>query len=116
MKDFWKQENIKRTKYNSVTYHIAMTLTGCLYFQVYKKLDAGKNHVGKSLPIVVKNYKETRTKAVMIYVGQYFDIFPFLEFLQFYAECTLEVRQIEVSRGKITLKLATAFIQWYYDK
>jgi hypothetical protein len=27
-------------------------------------------------------------------VGQYFGIFPFLEFLKIYAECTSEVRQL----------------------
>lgn len=94
MKDFWKLEDFKSTKYNYITYHIVMTLVGYLYFQVYKNLDEGKPYVGKSLPVVVKNYKETRPKAVIIYVGQYFSIFSFLEFLQLYAECTLEVRQL----------------------
>lgn len=71
-----------------------MTLVGYLYFQVYKNLDEGNAYVGKSLSVIVKNYKETRPKSVIIYVGQHFGIFPFLEFLQFYAECTLEVRQL----------------------
>ena len=94
MKDFWKLEDFKSTKYNYITYHIIMTLTGYLYFQIYKNLDEGKRYSGKSLPVVVKNYKDTRPKSVIIYVGQYFGIFPFLEFLQIYAECTLEVRQL----------------------
>ena len=94
MKEFWKLEDFKSTKYNYITYHIVMTLVGYLYFQIYKNMEEGKAYVGKSLPVVVKNYKETRTKAVIIYVGQYFCIFPFLEFLQIYAECTLEVRQL----------------------
>lgn len=71
-----------------------MTLMGYLYFQVYKNLDEGKAYVGKCLLVVVKNYKETRPKSVIIYVGQYFGIFPFLKFLQLYAECTLEVRRL----------------------
>ena len=94
MKDFWKLEDFKSTKYNYITYHIVMTLVGCLYFQIYKNLDEGKKYAGKPLPVVVKNYKETRPKSVIIYVGQYFGIFPFLEFLQLYAECTLEVRRL----------------------
>ena len=94
MKDFWKLEDFKSTKYNYITYHIVMTLVGYLYFQIYKNLDEGKKYSGKSLPVVVKNYKETRPKSVIIYVGQYFGIFPFLEFLQLYAECTLEVRRL----------------------
>ena len=71
-----------------------MTLVGYLYFQIYKNLEEGKAYTGKSLPVVVKNYKETRPKTVLIYAGQYFGIFPFLEFLQIYAECNLEVRQL----------------------
>lgn len=94
MKDFWKLEDFKSTKYNYITYHIVMTLVGYLYFQIYKNLDEGKTYARKSLPVVVKNYKETRPKSVIIYVGQYFGIFPFLEFLQLYAECTLEVRRL----------------------
>ena len=94
MKDFWKLEDFKSTKYNYITYHIVMTLVGCLYFQIYKNLDEGKKYAGKSLPVVVKNYKETRPKSVIIHVGQYFGIFPILEFLQLYAECTLEVRRL----------------------
>lgn len=94
MKDFWKLEDFKSTKYNYITYHIIMTLVGYLYFQIYKNLDEGKRYSGKSLPVVVKNYKETRPKAVILYAGQYFGIFSFLEFLQIYAECTLEVRRL----------------------
>ena len=94
MKDFWKLTDFKSTQYNYITYHIVMTLTGYIYFQIYKNMEEGKAYVGKSLPVVVKNYKETRPKSVVIYSGQYFGIFPFLEFLQLYAECTLEVRQL----------------------
>ncbi len=94
MKDFWKLEDFKSTKYNYITYHIIMTLIGYLYFQLYKNLEEGRACVGKSLPVVAKNYKERRPKSVVIYVGQYFGIFPFLEFLQLYAECTLEVRRL----------------------
>lgn len=66
---------------------------GYLYFPIYKSLDEGKRYSVKSLPVVVKNYKETRPKAVILYAGQYFGIFSFLEFLQSYAECTLEVQR-----------------------
>ena len=81
MKNFWKLEDFKSTKYNYITCHIVMTLVRYLYFQIYKNLDEGKTYSGKSLPVVVKNYKETRPESVIIYVGQYFGIFPFLEFL-----------------------------------
>lgn len=94
MKDFWKLEDFKSTKYNYITYHVMMTLIGYLYFQIYKNLEEGNSYVGKSLPVILKNYKETRSKAVVVYVGQFFGIFPFLEFLKLYAECTVEVRQL----------------------
>ncbi len=94
MKDFWKLTDFKSTQYNYITYHIVMTLTGYLYFQLYKNMEEGRAFIGKSLPVVIKNYKETRPKSVVIYSGQYFGIFPFLEFLQLYAECTLEARQL----------------------
>lgn len=71
-----------------------MTLMGYLFFQVYKNLEEGQAYVGKSLPVVVKYHKEVKPKAVVIYVGQYFGIFPFLEFPQLYAECTAEVRRL----------------------
>jgi len=60
----------------------------------FGNLEEGRACIGKSLPVVAKNYKEKRPKSVVIYVGQYFGIFPFLEFLQLYAECTLEVRRL----------------------
>ena len=42
-----------------------MTLIRYLYFQVYKNLDEGKAYIGKSLPVVVKNCKESLTKSVI---------------------------------------------------
>ena len=94
MKDFWKLSDFKSTQYNYITFHIIMTLTGYLFFQIYKNLEEGQSYTGKSLPVAAKNYKETKPKEVVVYVGQYFGIFPFLEFLKIYAECTLEVRQL----------------------
>lgn len=58
MKDFWKLEDFKSTKYNYITYHIVMTLIGYLYFQIYKNREEGQAYIGKSLPVVLKNYKE----------------------------------------------------------
>lgn len=94
MKDFWKLSDFKSTQYNYITFHIIMTLIGYLFFQIYKNLEEGQAYIGKSLPVVAKNYKEIKPKEVVVYVGQYFGIFPFLEFLKIYAECTLEARQL----------------------
>ena len=49
-----------------------MTLVGYLYFQIRKNLEEGKAYAGKSLLVVVKNYKENIPKSVIIYVGRYF--------------------------------------------
>ncbi|MDD3796397.1 MAG: transposase, partial [Lachnospiraceae bacterium] len=59
-----------------------------------QNMEEGQAYIGKSLPVVVKNYKETKPKAVVVYAGNCFGIFPFLEFLRLYAECTVEVRQL----------------------
>ena len=61
------------------------------FFPIYKNLEEGEVYTGKSLPVAAKNYKEIKPKEVVVYVGQYFGIFPFLEFLKIYAECALEV-------------------------
>ena len=94
LKDFWKLEDFKSTKYNYITFHIVMTLLGYLYFQVYKNIEEGQKYRGKSLPVVLKNYKEKKTQSVIIYAGQYFGVFPFLEFIQLYAECSPAIRKL----------------------
>ena len=92
MKDFWKLSDFKSTKYNFISFHIVMTLVGYLYFQIYKNLEDGAAYRRKSLPVVLKNHKEEKPKSIIVYSGQYFGIFPFLEFLQIYADCTKEIR------------------------
>lgn len=92
MKDFWKLEDFKSTQYNYIVFHIVMTLIGYLYFQVFKNTEEGAKFARKSLPVVVKNFTTKKAKSVVIYVGQYFGIFGFLEFVQLYANCTPEVR------------------------
>lgn len=81
IKDFWKLEDFKSTKYNFITFHIVMTLIGYMYFQLFKNLEEGNKYSGKSLPVVLKNYKEDRQKSVIIYSGQYFGVFSFIEFI-----------------------------------
>ncbi|MFC0906651.1 transposase [Clostridium sp. MT-14] len=94
IKDFWKLEDFKSTKYNFITFHIIMTLIGYMYFQLFKNMDEGSKYSGKSLPVVIKNYKSDRKKSVIIYSGQYFGVFPFIEFIQLYAGCPAEVRKL----------------------
>lgn len=92
IKDFWKIEDFKSTKYNFITFHIVMVLLGYLFFQLFKETKEGNKYAGKSLPIAVKNYVVDRPKTVIIYSGQYFGIFGFLEFIQLYSSCGTEVK------------------------
>lgn len=94
IKDFWKLEDFKSTKYNFITFHITMTLIGYMYFQLFKNMEEGHKYSGKSLPVVLKNYKSDKQKSVIIYSGQYFGVFPFIEFIQLYAGCSAEVRKL----------------------
>jgi hypothetical protein len=94
IKDFWKLEDFKSTKYNFISFHIVMTLIGYMYFQIFKNTQEGSKFSGKSLPVVIKNYKEDKQKSVIIYSGKFFGIFSFIEFIQLYASCSLEVRKL----------------------
>lgn len=94
IKDFWKLEDFKSTKYNVITFHIVMTLIGYMYFQVFKNMKEGSKYSGKSLLMVIKNYKEDKQKSVIIYSGQYFGVFSFIEFIQLYAGCSEKVRKL----------------------
>ncbi len=92
IKDFWKIEDFKSTKYNFITFHIVMTLIGYMYFQIYKNTEKGSKYFGKSLPVVIKNYKSDKQKSIIIYSGQYFGIFTFIEFINLYAELPCNLR------------------------
>jgi hypothetical protein len=78
IKDFWKLEDFKSTKYNFITFHIVMTLISYMYFQLFKNMEEGSKYSGKFLPVIIKNYKEDKQKSVIIYSGQYFGVFSFI--------------------------------------
>ncbi|WP_123052936.1 hypothetical protein [Clostridium sp. JN-1] len=65
-----------------------------MYFQLFKNMEEGRNFSGKSLPVVLKNYKEDKQKSVIIYPDQYFGVFSFIEFIHLYAGCFAEVRRL----------------------
>jgi hypothetical protein len=93
IKDFWRLEDFKSTKHNFIAFHIVAVLIGYLYFQLYKSMEEGVKYAGKSLPVAVKNYVMEGSKSVIIYSGQYFAIFGFLEFIQLYSTCGTEVKK-----------------------
>jgi hypothetical protein len=102
IKDFWQIEDFKSTKYNFIAFHIIMVLIGYLFFQLYKGMEEGKKYQGKTLPVAVKKFTGDAPKIVVIYAGQYFGLFGFLEFIQLYASCGIEVkRRLDPILGKV---------------
>lgn len=94
IKDFWKLGDFKSTKYKFIVFHIVMTLIGYMYFQLYKNMEEGRKYSKKSLPVAIKKYTEKKPKSVIIYAGQFFGVFSFLEFIQLYAGCDEKVRKL----------------------
>jgi len=93
LKDFWKLEDFKSTKINVIAFHIVCTMLGYLMFQIYVGTEEGLCWSGKSLPIILKKYiPPVKPKAVIVYSGQYFAVFPFIEFLHIYASLDADSR------------------------
>jgi hypothetical protein len=93
LKDFWCLEDFKSTKINVIAFHVVCTLLGYLMFQLYVGLEAGSQWAGKSLPVILKKYiPPVKPKSVIIYSGQYFAVFPLIEFLHIYASLDVSFR------------------------
>jgi hypothetical protein len=92
LKDFWKLDKFKSTKYTDIVFHMVMTLIGYLYFQLFKDTEEGKKYERKSLPIIMKNYVCKKQKSVLIFYGESFGIFKFLEFIKLYSSLSAEVK------------------------
>ena len=93
IKDFWQLEDFKSTKIRFITFHIVAVLIGYLFFQVYKNIEVGHKYQGRSLPVAAKKYVSEGPKIVVIYAGQFFAVFNFLEFIQLYAACSAPVKK-----------------------
>ncbi len=93
LKDFWKLEDFKTTKYNIIAFHIVCVLLGYLFYQLYINSIDGNQYLGKSLPVVVKNYKKQVLNYLVLYGGQYFCSMSMIEFFEFRDECSEEVRK-----------------------
>lgn len=92
LKDFWNLESFKSTKYNDIVFHIVMTMIGYLFFQLFKNTEEGKKYQKKSLPVIMKNYICKKQKSILVYYGESFGIFKFLEFIQLYSSLSAEMR------------------------
>ena len=93
LKEFWKLEDFKSTKLTVITFHIVSVLFGYLFFQLYTMLPDGKSYLGKSLPIVLKNYVVKVQGFIVLYAGQEFGVVTLLEMMELYAELELPVRE-----------------------
>lgn len=64
------------------------------HIPLFKNMEEGRKYSKKSLPVAAKKYNEKKPKSIIIYAGQYFDVFSFLEFIQLYAGCDEKVRKL----------------------
>lgn len=94
LKDFWKIEDFKSTKINVILFHIVCVLFGYLFFQLYTLLPDGEKFLGKSLPVILKNYLPTVQPYAVLYVGYEFGILTLFELMELYAHCSKDVRKI----------------------
>ena len=93
LKDFWCLGDFKSTKINVITFHIICTLLGYLMFQLYVGTEEGGRFSGKCLPVAMKKYiPAEKPKPVVIYVGQYFAVFHFVELLHLYSSLAGDIR------------------------
>ena len=92
LKDFWNLEDFKSTKLTTIVFHIVCTLLGYLFFQLYTLFDEGEHLAGKSLPVIMKNYKTELHPFYIIYSGNMFGILGLDELLDLYADCDMKVR------------------------
>jgi hypothetical protein len=46
-------------------------------------MEEGEKYSGRSLLVVLKNYKEDKQKSIIIYSGQYFDVFSFVSLFSY---------------------------------
>ena len=93
LKDFWKIEDFKTTKYNLIAFHIVCVLLGYLFYQLYINSADGSKYLGKSLPVILKNYNEHTLNHLVLYGGKYFCCMSMIEFFEFRDSCSEEVKK-----------------------
>ena len=72
IKDFWKLEDFKSTRYNFIGFHLVCMLFGYLFYQLYLNTEDGQKYVGKCLPIILKSYKQQFLAYLVLYSGEFF--------------------------------------------
>ena len=92
LKDFWKLEDFKTTKYNVIAFHVICVLLGYLFYQIYINSSDGSHYLGKSLPVILKNYEEKSLNYLVLYGGYYFYCMSFKEFFEFRDGCSEDIK------------------------
>ena len=93
LKDFWKLEDFKSTKYHMIVFHIICVLLGYLFYQLFINSEYGEKYLGKSLPVILKNYKIKFLNYLVLYSGNYFCCMSIKEFFEFRDGCDEEVQR-----------------------
>lgn len=94
LKDFWKIEDFKSTKINVILFHIVCVLFGYLFYQIYTLLPEGEEYLGKSLPVVLKNYVPQVLPYAVLYVGYEFGVLTLFELMELYAQSPNNIRKL----------------------
>lgn len=92
LKDFWKLEDFKSTKYNMICFHIVCVLFGYLFFQLFTMLPEGEQYAHKSLPVLLKSYSAKSQSFVILYAGSDFCILTLFQLLELYSISTDEIK------------------------
>ena len=93
LKDFWKLEDFKSTKYNVISFHIVCVLLGYLFYQLYINSEQGQKYLGKSLPVLLKKQGIGFISHLVLYSGKYFCCMSLVEFFEFRDGCAKEVQK-----------------------
>lgn len=93
LKDFWKLEDFKSTKYNVISFHIICVLLGYLFYQLYINSEKGQKYLGKSLPVLLKKQGIGFISHLVLYRGKYFCCMSLVEFFEFRDGCAKEVQK-----------------------
>lgn len=94
IKDFWKLEDFKSTRYNFIGFHLVCMLFGYLFYQLYLNTEDGQKYVGKCLPIILKSYKQQFLAYLVLYSGEFFCTMSMREFIEFRDECEDDTKEL----------------------
>jgi len=94
LKEFWKLEDFKSTKFNIICFHIVCVLFGYMFFQLFTILPEGEQYAHKSLPVLLKCYAAKSQSFVILYTGNDFSILTLFELMELYSISTDEIKCI----------------------